>query len=54
MCRDGIRKVKTQLELNLPRDANNKDFHRYDRQKRKVKERGLPLTSKTGKLITND
>ena len=36
MCRDGVRKAKAQLELNLARDAKNKKgFYRYVSQKRK-------------------
>ncbi|GAB0209193.1 hypothetical protein GRJ2_003385000 [Grus japonensis] len=40
LCRDGVRKAKAQLELNLARDAKNnkKGFYRYVSQKRKVKE----------------
>lgn len=40
MCRDGVRKVKALLKLNLSRDAKNKKkgFYRYVSQKRKVKE----------------
>jgi len=40
LCRDGVRKAKAQLELNLARDAkyNKKGFCRYVSQKRKVKE----------------
>jgi len=39
LCRDGDRKAKAQLELNLARDAKNnkKIFYRSVRQKRKVK-----------------
>lgn len=39
MCRDGVRKAKVWLELNLARDAKNnrKGFYRYVIQKRKVK-----------------
>lgn len=39
MCRDGIRKDRAQLELNLSRDAknNNKGFCRYMGQKMKIK-----------------
>ena len=56
LCRDGTRKAKALLELNLARDAknNNKGFYRYVIQKRKVKESISPLMSKTGKLITKD
>jgi len=40
MCRDGVRKAKAQLEVNLARCAkdNKKGFYRYVSQKRKVKE----------------
>jgi len=40
MCRDGIRKPKAQLELNLARDAKNSKngFYRYIGQNRKTKE----------------
>jgi len=39
-CKDGVRKAKAQLELNLARDTKNnkKGFYRYVSQKRKVKE----------------
>lgn len=35
-CRDGIRKVKAQMELNLVRDVKKKkqEFYRYIGQKR--------------------
>ncbi|KFM05399.1 hypothetical protein AS27_15836, partial [Aptenodytes forsteri] len=56
LCRDGVRKAKVWMELNLARDAKNnkKGFYRYVSQKRKVKESILPLMSKTGKLVTTD
>ena len=40
MCRDGIRKAKLQLELNLAREPKNNEkvFYRTVSQKRKVKE----------------
>jgi len=40
MCRDGVRRAKAQLELNLARDAKNnkKGFYRSVNQKRKIKE----------------
>jgi len=39
-CRDGIRKAKEQLELNLARDVKNykKGFYRYASQTTKTKE----------------
>ena len=44
LCRDGVRKAKAQLELNLARDAENneEDFYRYISQERKVKESICP------------
>ena len=40
MCRDGVRKAKVQLELNLAKDAKNnkKGFYRYISLKRKIKK----------------
>lgn len=39
LCRNGVRKAKEQLELNLAKDTkyNKKGFYRYISQKRKVK-----------------
>jgi len=38
-CREGIRKDKAQLELNLARDMkNNRGFFRHIGQQRKMKE----------------
>ncbi|KFZ48645.1 hypothetical protein N338_08754, partial [Podiceps cristatus] len=56
LCRDGVRRAKAQLELNLAQDAKNnkKGFYRYINQKRKVKESVLPLLSETGKLVMAD
>ncbi|KFQ77747.1 hypothetical protein N335_12351, partial [Phaethon lepturus] len=55
LCRDGIRRAKARLVLNLATDAKkNKGFYRYVSQKRKVKESVPPLTSKTGRLVTMD
>ena len=44
LCRDGVRKAKALLELNLARDAkkNRKGFYRYLNQKRKVQEGAPP------------
>jgi len=44
LCKDGVRKTKTQLELNLARAAKNnkQDFYRYVSQKKKVKESPYP------------
>ena len=40
MCKDGVRKVKAQLELNLARDAKNnkKGFCRHVSQKGRSKK----------------
>ncbi|KFR14245.1 hypothetical protein N306_11783, partial [Opisthocomus hoazin] len=56
LCRDGVRKAKAQLELNLARDAKNnkKGFCRYVSWKKMVKESVPPLTSETGELATAD
>jgi len=55
LCRDGVRKAKAQLELNLARDAkNNKGFYRYVSRKKMVKESVPPLMSETGKLAIAD
>ncbi|KAK4806963.1 LOW QUALITY PROTEIN: hypothetical protein QYF61_027330 [Mycteria americana] len=56
LCRDGVRKAKAQLELNLARDAKNnkKGFYRYINQKRKVKESVPPLMNKNGGLVSTD
>ena len=56
MCRDGIRKAKTQMELNLARDAKNnkKEFYRYIGQRRKANESVPPLMDDTGELVTKD
>ena len=45
VCRDGIRKAKAQMELNLARDVkdNKKGFYRYIGRKRQAKESGPPL-----------
>ncbi|KAK4827405.1 hypothetical protein QYF61_017810 [Mycteria americana] len=56
LCRDGVRKAKAQLELNLAGDAknNNKGFYTYINQKRKVKENVPPLMNKNGDLASTD
>ena len=56
LCRDGVRKAKAQLELNLARDVkkNKKGFYRYLNQKRKVQKDIPPLVSGSGKLVTTD
>ncbi|KFU97058.1 hypothetical protein N339_06908, partial [Pterocles gutturalis] len=56
LCRDGVRKAKAQLELNMARDAKNnkKGFCGYVNQKRKVKESVPALMSKAAKLATTN
>ena len=56
LCRDGVRKAKAQLELNLARDVKNnkKSFYRYVSRKKVVKESVPRLMSETGKLATAD
>ncbi|PKU31777.1 hypothetical protein llap_17920 [Limosa lapponica baueri] len=56
LCRDGVKKAKAQLELNLARDAKNnkKGIYRYVSQKRKVKESVPTLMNMTSKLVTTD
>ena len=40
LCRDGVRKAKAQLEINLARNTkkNKKAFYRYLNQKMKIQE----------------
>ncbi|KAK4830766.1 hypothetical protein QYF61_013255 [Mycteria americana] len=56
LCRDGVRKAKVWLELNLARDAKNnkKGFYRHINQKRKVKESVPPMMNKNGDLVSTD
>ena len=56
MCRDGIRKAKAQMELNLARDVkrNKKGFYRYTGQKRQAKESAPPLINGKGELVIID
>ncbi|KAK4815438.1 LOW QUALITY PROTEIN: hypothetical protein QYF61_002827 [Mycteria americana] len=51
-CRDGVRKGKAQLELNLARDARNnkKGFYRYPEEEGQRK--CTPPVNTTGKLVT--
>jgi len=43
VCRDGVRKAKTSLDLDLAKGGKKikKGFHRYINRKRKVQE-GVP------------
>jgi len=53
MCRDGGRKVKVKMKLNLTRDVkNNKGFFRYIGQKKQAKESLLPLINEKGGLAS--
>jgi len=56
LCRDGVRRAKAWLKLNLERDAknNSKGFYRYVSQKRKVKESVRPLMNKNDDLVSTD
>ena len=54
MYRDGVRKGTAQLQLNLARDAKNKQsFYKSVSQKRKAKESIPHLMSKTGSTGNN-
>ena len=56
VCRDRIRKVKVQKELNLARDMkdNKKGFYRYIGRRRQAKESVLPLMKGNGELASPD
>jgi len=56
LCREGVRRAKARLDLNLARSAkNNKQgFYRYVNQKRKVKESVTPPMNKNGNLVSTD
>ncbi|KFZ51818.1 hypothetical protein N338_12594, partial [Podiceps cristatus] len=55
-CRDGIWKVKAQMELNLARDVKNnkKGSYRYTGQKSQAKESVPPLVNEKGELAVID
>jgi len=55
-ARGQVRKAKALIELNLGRDinSNKKSFHRYTSDKRKVREKVVPLWKETGDLVTQD
>ncbi|CAM5142384.1 unnamed protein product, partial [Natator depressus] len=55
-CRSEIRKAKSQLEVQLARDAksNKKGFYRYVSNTKKVKERVGPLLNGEGNRVTED
>lgn len=52
MCRDGVRKVKAHLELNVTRGmkGNKKGFCRYNGSKREIRENVAPLLNDTEDL----
>lgn len=54
MCKNGIRKAKVQVGLNLARDVKNKKgFYRYIDQKRQATE-SIPLINEKGGLAIAD
>ncbi|KFQ22176.1 hypothetical protein N332_09245, partial [Mesitornis unicolor] len=56
LCREKIRKAKTQLELN-PASAvkdNKKGFYKYIGKKRRTKESLPPLTDVGGSIVARD
>ena len=55
-CREGIRKAKAQMELNLMRDVKNnkKGFYQYIEQKRQAKESMPALIKEKGELASRD
>ena len=56
MCRDGVRKAKVHLELNLARGmkSNKKGFYRFMSSKIKTMENVGPLLNGTGDLVLKD
>ncbi|PKU31931.1 hypothetical protein llap_17764 [Limosa lapponica baueri] len=56
MCRDGIRKAKAQLELNLASDMKNnkKGFFKHKSCKKKARENVSPVLNEVGALMTED
>ncbi|PKU39566.1 hypothetical protein llap_10121 [Limosa lapponica baueri] len=55
VARNQIRQDKTQIELNLARDKDNKkNSYRYVRDKGKTREDVGPLWKETGGLVTQD
>ncbi|KAK4826878.1 LOW QUALITY PROTEIN: hypothetical protein QYF61_011997 [Mycteria americana] len=52
--RDGVRKAKVQLELNMARDTKNnkKGFYRYP--EKEGQRKCIPPMNTTGKLVTTD
>lgn len=56
MCRDGVRKVKAHLELNLVRDVkgNKKELYKYISSKRKARENADLLLNGAETLVGKD
>ena len=56
LCREKIRRAKTQLELNLVTKVkdNNKYFYKYINSKRRARENLYPLLDTEGNLVTED
>ncbi|KAK4821235.1 hypothetical protein QYF61_016534 [Mycteria americana] len=56
LCREKIRRAKTQLELNLATAVkdNEKYFYKYLSNKRRAKENLHPLLDAGGKIVTKD
>ena len=56
MCREKIRKVKAQLELNLASEVkgNKKLFYKYINSKRKTRENLHSLLNEAGNVTTED
>lgn len=55
-CRDGVRKPKVGLELNLERDVkgSNKRFYKYINSKKMTRENTGLLLNGAGELVKND
>ncbi|KAK4815791.1 hypothetical protein QYF61_007231 [Mycteria americana] len=55
LCREKIRRVKAELELNLATAINNKKyFFKYISSKRRAKENLQPLLDERGNTVTKD
>ena len=56
LCREKIRRARTQLELNLATKVkdNNKYFYKYINSKRRARENLHPLLNTQGNLVTKD
>lgn len=55
-CRDGARKAKAHLNLNLVKHVEGKEkgFYRYISRKTKTRKNVCPLLNWAGKLVTKD